>query len=76
MTGRDPTARVLFMSGQVSAEFTQQDVAKYAVELLSKPFRTDHLLRSVRALLDRPVTRRLPREDAAEPAILSTQAKK
>jgi signal transduction histidine kinase/ActR/RegA family two-component response regulator len=51
---RDPTARVLFMSGQVSPEFTQQDFASHRFELLIKPFRADQLLRAVRAALDRP----------------------
>jgi signal transduction histidine kinase/ActR/RegA family two-component response regulator len=51
---RDPAARVLFMSGHVSSDFTQQDFASYRFELLTKPFRADHLLRAVRAALDRP----------------------
>jgi signal transduction histidine kinase/ActR/RegA family two-component response regulator len=51
---RDPAARVLFMSGNVSPSFTQQDFASYRFELLTKPFRADNLLRAVRAALDRP----------------------
>jgi signal transduction histidine kinase len=54
---RDPVARVLFMSGQVPPDFTQQDFASYRFELLTKPFRPEHLLRAVRAALDRPARR-------------------
>jgi signal transduction histidine kinase/ActR/RegA family two-component response regulator len=53
---RDAAVRVLFMSGQVSAEFTQ-DFAQHAFELLTKPFRADQLVRAVRATLDRPARR-------------------
>jgi CheY-like chemotaxis protein len=51
---RDPAARVLFVSGHVPADFTQQDLAGHGFELLSKPFRPDQLLRAARAALDRP----------------------
>ncbi len=59
---RDPAVRVLFMSGQVSPEFTQQDFAGNRFELLSKPFRPDQLLKAVRNVLDRPARR--PNEPA------------
>jgi signal transduction histidine kinase/ActR/RegA family two-component response regulator len=51
---RNPAAHVLFISGQVSPEFTRQDLAIHRFELLSKPFRPDQLLRAVRAAIDRP----------------------
>jgi signal transduction histidine kinase/CheY-like chemotaxis protein len=54
---RDPGVHVLFMSAQVSADFTQQDFANYTFELVPKPFRPDHLLRMVRAAIDRPARR-------------------
>jgi signal transduction histidine kinase/ActR/RegA family two-component response regulator len=54
---RDPGVRVLFMSGQVSPEFTNQDFAQHAFELLTKPFLQEHLVRAVRAAIDRPSRR-------------------
>jgi CheY-like chemotaxis protein len=50
---RDPTARVLFISGHVSSDFPIHDFANQGFELLNKPFRTDHLLRAVRSSIDR-----------------------
>jgi signal transduction histidine kinase/ActR/RegA family two-component response regulator len=50
---RDPGVRVLFMSGHVSADFTKQDFAQHSFEMLTKPFRPDHLVRAVRANIDR-----------------------
>jgi signal transduction histidine kinase/CheY-like chemotaxis protein len=49
----DTNARILFMSGQVPAEFTQQAFAQGQFELLPKPFRPEGLVRAVRASLDR-----------------------
>jgi signal transduction histidine kinase/ActR/RegA family two-component response regulator len=51
---RDPGARVLFISGHVSSDFPLHDFANQGFELLSKPFRTDQLLRAVRSSIDRP----------------------
>jgi signal transduction histidine kinase/ActR/RegA family two-component response regulator len=51
---RDPSARVLFMSGRVSADFTQQDFDGPPPELLPKPFLPEGLLRAVRSAIDRP----------------------
>ena len=51
-------ARVLFMSGQVTADFTHFDFAQHPFELLTKPFRPEGLLRAVRSALDRPIPRR------------------
>jgi DNA-binding NtrC family response regulator len=44
---------VLFMSGQVPVEFTQQECALRQFELLPKPFRPEELVRAVRTALDR-----------------------
>lgn len=52
---RDPAVRVLFMSGHVSSDFTQQDFANHAFELVAKPFRPEQLVRAIRAGLDRVV---------------------
>ncbi len=59
---RDANVRVLFMSGRVSADFMQPDLAQHSFELLTKPFLPEGLLRAVRSALDRPATgpRRAP----------------
>jgi signal transduction histidine kinase/ActR/RegA family two-component response regulator len=57
LLNRDTQLRVLFMSGHVSTDFTQQDIGGQGIELLSKPFRTVHLLKSVRATIDKVVRR-------------------
>jgi signal transduction histidine kinase/ActR/RegA family two-component response regulator len=54
---RDPSARVLFMSGHVTPDFTQQDMTNHPYELLTKPFRAEQLLRTVRTVLDRGTLR-------------------
>jgi signal transduction histidine kinase/CheY-like chemotaxis protein len=54
---RDPTVRVLFMSGHVTPDFTQQDMTNHPYEMLTKPFRPEQLTRTVRALLDRGTRR-------------------
>jgi CheY-like chemotaxis protein len=59
---RDPSARVLFMSGHVTPDFTQQDMTNHPYELLTKPFRADQLLRTVRTVLDRGTRRAGDRE--------------
>jgi DNA-binding NtrC family response regulator len=51
---RDPTVRVLFMTGQVSLDYVQQHFRGKSFEVLAKPFRPDGLLRAVRIALDRP----------------------
>jgi signal transduction histidine kinase/ActR/RegA family two-component response regulator len=50
---RDPLVRLVFMSGQVTAEFTQSDLSTKSFEFLAKPFRPEQLVRTVRASLDR-----------------------
>jgi DNA-binding NtrC family response regulator len=50
---KDPQARVLFMSGHVSGDISQPDLANHAFELLPKPFRTEQLLRAVQNNLER-----------------------
>ncbi|MGL4555113.1 MAG: response regulator [Gemmataceae bacterium] len=50
---RDPSAKVVFMSARVSADFTQQDLAGKPIDFLPKPFRPEQLVRAVRAGLDR-----------------------
>ena len=50
---RDAQVRILFMSGQVPAEFTQQAFAPGQFDLLPKPFRPEGLVQAVRASLDR-----------------------
>ena len=54
---RDPSARVLFMSGQVMPDFTRQDMTSHPYEMLTKPFRAEQLLRTVRTVLDRGTAR-------------------
>jgi len=54
----DANVRVLFMSGQVPAEFTQQAFAPGQFDLLPKPFRPEGLVRAVRTALDRVAARR------------------
>jgi len=72
---KDPGVKVVFMSGHVSCDFTQQDIVR-SFELLAKPFRSEQLLRVVRATLDRP-TRRPGREGGAAAApVLSGVSKK
>ncbi len=53
LLARDAQVRILFMSGQVPAEFTQQAFAPGQFDLLPKPFRPEGLVRAVRAALDR-----------------------
>jgi signal transduction histidine kinase/FixJ family two-component response regulator len=53
LLAHDANVRILFMSGQVPAEFTQQAFAPGQFELLPKPFRPEGLVRAVRASLDR-----------------------
>jgi len=50
---KDPQARVLFMSGHVSGDISQPDLANHAFELLAKPFRTEQLLKAVQNNLER-----------------------
>jgi signal transduction histidine kinase/CheY-like chemotaxis protein len=51
---RDPSARVVFMSGKVSNDFTRQDFGGRHFEFVHKPFRTEDLLSAVRTSLGRP----------------------
>jgi CheY-like chemotaxis protein len=53
---KDPEANLLFMSGQISPDFAQANLAGWRFDVLSKPFRPDGLLRAVRAALDRSAT--------------------
>jgi signal transduction histidine kinase/FixJ family two-component response regulator len=53
LLAHDAQVRILFMSGQVPAEFTQQAFAPGQFDLLPKPFRPEGLARAVRASLDR-----------------------
>ena len=50
---RDPLVRFLFMSGQVTSEFTQSDLSNKSFDFLAKPFRPEQLVRAVRASLER-----------------------
>ena len=72
---RDPAVRVLWMTGQASPDFTQQDFAGRDFEFLSKPFGPDHLLRAVRTALDRPAPASCGARRSGEPAA-SSHAKK
>lgn len=49
----DAKVRVLFMSGQVPADFATQQFAPGQFDLLPKPFRPDGLVHAVRTALDR-----------------------
>jgi signal transduction histidine kinase/CheY-like chemotaxis protein len=69
LLGRDAQLRVLFMSGQAPAGPAPADLAGHGLELLSKPFRPEGLLRAVRQALDRPAPRRAP---GAEPVVTTT----
>ena len=74
---RDPGVRVLFMSGHVSTDFTQHDFANQAYELLAKPFRSEQLIRSVRAAIDRSGQRAATNRDFVDqPSSLATANKK
>jgi signal transduction histidine kinase/ActR/RegA family two-component response regulator len=53
---RDAGVRLLFMSGQVSSDFAEHDLAK-RFELLPKPFRPDALLKAVRLAMDKSSSR-------------------
>jgi signal transduction histidine kinase/ActR/RegA family two-component response regulator len=56
---RDAGVNLLFMSGQVSADFARENFHNWHFSLLEKPFRADGLLSAVRTALDRPAgTRR------------------
>jgi signal transduction histidine kinase/FixJ family two-component response regulator len=64
---RDPSARVLFMSGHVPSpswgDFCRRaDGSLPPGEMLAKPFRPEQLTKAVRAALDRPAATRPPRE--------------
>lgn len=61
LLGLDAAVNVLFMSGQMTADFAQAEFLPARFDLLSKPFRPEGLLRAVRAALDR----RLPRSPAS-----------
>jgi DNA-binding NtrC family response regulator len=49
----DPNVNLLFMSGQVSAELTGENIGNWNFHLLQKPFRAEGLLHAVRTALDR-----------------------
>jgi CheY-like chemotaxis protein len=53
LLSRDPSVRVLFMSGQAPSESMRPDIAARGFDFLSKPFRPDGLLRAVRGAIDR-----------------------
>jgi CheY-like chemotaxis protein len=53
LLGRHPGANLLFMSAQVSADFSQASLTGGPFEVLAKPFHPDTLLRAVRTALDR-----------------------
>jgi signal transduction histidine kinase/CheY-like chemotaxis protein len=61
----DPNVRILFMSGQVSPDFVGADFADHDFDLLTKPFRSEGLLRAVRGALDREIAA----DGAAAPAL-------
>jgi signal transduction histidine kinase/CheY-like chemotaxis protein len=65
LLARDAEARVLFMSGYAAGEFARQDLIDGPFDLLSKPFRTEGLLRAVRTAIDRPARRPAARPSAA-----------
>jgi signal transduction histidine kinase/ActR/RegA family two-component response regulator len=56
LMGCDPGVRVLFMSGKLARDSDLVDFAAHGFEFLSKPFRTDGLLRAVRGAIDRTPT--------------------
>jgi signal transduction histidine kinase/CheY-like chemotaxis protein len=58
LLAHDANVRILFMSGQVPPEFTQQEFAPGQFDLLPKPFRPEGLVRAVRAAFDRQTPRR------------------
>ena len=53
LLAHDANVNVLFMSGHVSAELAQAHGVHWNFELLCKPFRSETLLRAVRAALER-----------------------
>jgi signal transduction histidine kinase/CheY-like chemotaxis protein len=50
---REPNLPVLFLTGQGLPDRIKADLANYPHEILTKPFRPEGLLRTVRAVLDR-----------------------
>jgi signal transduction histidine kinase/ActR/RegA family two-component response regulator len=50
---RDPLAQLLFMSGQVTPDFTQSELALKSFEFLAKPFRPEQLVQLVQSSLER-----------------------
>jgi CheY-like chemotaxis protein len=57
LLSHDSGVRVLFMSGQVAADYARQDFATSHFDLLPKPFRPETLLRAVRRTLERTPVR-------------------
>jgi two-component system, cell cycle sensor histidine kinase and response regulator CckA len=53
LTANDGDLRVLFMSGNAAGIEVPKELAGRACELLHKPFRSEGLLRAVRATLER-----------------------
>jgi CheY-like chemotaxis protein len=70
LLSQDADVNVLFMSGQVAAEFADADFLRGRFDLLSKPFRPEGLLRAVRQALQR----RTPRANAEVAASASLPA--
>ncbi len=64
----DANARILFMSGQVSQDFGAPELVDQEIDLLTKPFRPEGLLRAVRGALDRDASTRATAVTAAGPA--------
>jgi signal transduction histidine kinase/ActR/RegA family two-component response regulator len=75
LLGRDANVRLLFMSGQVSPDFTRQDSVAARFDLLPKPFQPEGLLRAVRSALDRTSPHPPPFPAASGPMSLPSKSR-
>lgn len=54
LTGRQPPLKVLYLSGYTSDAVLRHGIEQEQVEFLQKPFSIENLVRTVRAVLDKP----------------------
>jgi CheY-like chemotaxis protein len=60
LTAREPSRRVLYMSGYTSDDIMRRGLAQPGMALLLKPFSPDGLARAVREVLDRDLGENAP----------------
>ena len=54
LTSRQPRLKVLYLSGYTSDAVLRHGIEQEQVEFLQKPFSLENLVRTVRAVLDKP----------------------